>query len=565
MKSEINTMVYDVEQILTIRELEESACARFSDRVAFIKYVGDELCEITFSRCYEEVKALATYLRRLVPAGSRVAVCGKNSYEWAISYLAVTCGVGVVVPIDKDLRGEEIASLLADSESSVLLCAPEILSKLGEYDGPCRLLSFADIDDYIREGQALLEEGDTAYRDHEIDPHALGILLYTSGTTGVAKGVMLSQYNICFDIVAILRRLAVYPTDRAFSVSPLHHTYECTAGFLLVHYCGASIFHNTSLRKLQAEMKMFRPTIMAVVPLIMDTFRNTIIKKYNRMFGGKALLSLQRFFSERSLPVVRKRIFSVVNEVFGGQLRLLVCGAASLDPEVFRDFERFGIRVVVGYGLTETSPVSIMHNDFYQDPTDIGYPLSGVKIRLSDVNDEGIGEIAIKGPNVMLGYYKNEEATEAVLRDGWFYTGDLGVEAPNGAYKIVGRSKSMIVSPGGKKIFPEELELFLSKSLLVKECMVFKHGEDDKGVLVASFYPDAEEVRRELSREGLSEDSEAYREAEQKLFEAIVAEVNEKFPHYKRISCTVVRHREFVKTTTKKIRRQDPDNLTMEG
>jgi long-chain acyl-CoA synthetase len=377
---------------------------------------------------------------------------------------------------------------------------------------------------------------------------------------------MLSQYNICFNITHILRRVKVNKEDCALSVAPLHHTYEMTAGCLCMLYSGASIAYNSSLRRLQAEMKIFRPTIMAAVPLILETFRNAVIKKYSRLKGGKAILSLQRVASDVvGNQRAGKKIFSIVNETFGGRMRLLVCGAALLSPEVFRDFERFGIRVLIGYGLTETSPVCLMHSDFYAAPDDIGYPLSGVQVRLMDVNEEGVGEIAVKGPNVMLGYYKNPEATANVMDNGWFRTGDLARITAKGTYQIAGRAKSMIVSPGGKKIFPEELELFLSKSEYVKEALVYSYGDEHDRKITAAMVPDEEAVAARLEKDGYLVGTNEYAEAERKLFEGVVERVNASFPPYKRMSRTVIRHREFVKTTTRKIKRNEPDNLNEEG
>ncbi len=557
--------VYDIPAVSTLRELMEHSVDQYADRLAFLYREGDELREVTYRQFYRETIAFSTYLRSRLPEGCKVAVTGKNSYHWVLTYLAVACGVGVIVPIDKDLRDDEIAGLMEDSESLAIVYSPEQAEKVAGLEGKFITLNMDKMVDYLAEGQALLDGGDTSYADHHVDPHALGILLYTSGTTGVAKGVMLSQYNICFDITHILRRVKVYPEDRALSVAPLHHTYEMTAGCLCMLYSGASIAYNSSLRKLQAEMKLFRPTIMAVVPLIMETFRNAIIKKYSQLKGGKAILSLQRAVSDLAgRKKAGKKVFSLVNETFGGRIRLLVCGAALLSPDVFRDFERFGIQVLIGYGLTETAPVCLMHNDFYSAPDDIGYPVSGVQVRLDDVNEEGVGELVVKGPNVMMGYYKNPEETAAVMEDGWFHTGDLARKTPHGTYQIAGRAKSMIVTPGGKKVFPEELELFLGKSLYVKECMVYSSGDDGERKITAAIYPDEDAVKSKLEREGYLAGTEEFSEAEKKLFEELVSSVNAKFPAYKRMNRAVVRHREFVKTTTRKIKRNDPDNLNEE-
>lgn len=564
MAKKIQQMVYDVADVTTIKELMERSADLYGVRSAFLYDKGGAVGEISYARVYREVVAFATYLRSILPEGARVAVTGKNSYHWALTYLAVTCGVGVIVPLDKDLMPEQITSLLADSEVQAVIYSPEQECKLKDYDG-CIKLNMADMDEYICRGMALVSEGDTSYKDHRIDPHALGVLLYTSGTTGVAKGVMLSQYNICFDLTHALRRVKVYPDDVALSVAPLHHTYETTVGLLVMMYSGVAIAYNSSLKKLQSELKLYRPTVMAAVPLILETFRNVIIKKYGKMKGGRAVLALQRVASDVTGNKAGKKIFSIINETFGGRMRLLVCGAALLSPEVFRDYERFGIRVLIGYGLTETSPISAMHSDFYNAPDDIGFPVSGVQLKLDNVNEDGVGELLIKGPNVMLGYYKNPEETARVMtEDGFFRTGDLARITPKGTYQIAGRAKSMIVSPGGKKIFPEELELYLERSEYIKECLVYEPDPEQMGYLAVAIVPDSENVDIYLDRQGVTPDTESYLRAEKALFDSIVRENNLKFPAYKHIHQVYVRHRDFVKTTTKKIKRNDPDNLDNE-
>ncbi len=551
--------VYETEEVTTVRELIERSALLYSERPAFLYNEDGEIKEITYGEVLKRVKALATYLRSKLPEGCKIAVTGKNSYNWVISYLAVTSGVGIIVPIDKDLRGEEIADLIKDAEADAVIYSPEQEEKLALVPDTVMKLSMDGMDAYYDEGNALIENGDTSYRDHKINPHALGSLLYTSGTTGVAKGVMLSQYNICFDLTHALRRVRIYPSDVVLSVAPLHHTYETTVGCLLVLYSGAAIAYNTSLKRLQAELKLFRPTVMAVVPLILETFRNAILKKYNKIKGGRLIFSLQRAASDVTGNKAGKKIFSIISETFGGRLRLMVCGAALLAPEVFRDYERFGIKLMIGYGLTETAPISLMHNDFYTCADDIGYPVSGVSVKLDDVNEEGVGELLVKGPNVMLGYYKNPDETARVMtEDGYFRTGDLARQKPNGAYQIAGRAKSMIVSPGGKKIFPEELELYLEKSEYIKETLVYEENDDEGRRIAVAIIVDEENVSCKL---GMNEGDEGYSEAEYELINKLVKDVNSQFPNYKHIGKVYIRKTDFVKTTTRKIKRNAPENL----
>lgn len=558
---EQNTMVYNARGITTFRDLLEGSVELYGERTAFLYSDAGEITEVTYERTFENVRAFAAYLRSLLPEGAKVAVIGKNSYFWALTYLTVTCGVGMIVPIDKDLRSDEIEALLSTADVGAVVYSPELKEKIIGLQSDRRLLlNMEDFEEYLEKGRDLIAAGDRSYEQHRVDPHAPGILLFTSGTTGVSKGVVLSQYNICSNLMSIAKIMRIYPEDRALSIAPLHHTFECTAGFLVIFYNGGSIAYNSSLRRLQAELKLFRPTVMASVPLILNTFRNTIIKKYSQMRGGKAVLSLQRVLSDMTGKKAGKRIFSIVNETFGGRMRLIVSGAAPLEPETYRDYERFGIKVYIGYGLTETSPVVTVHTDFYSAPDDIGFPLPGTKVRLDNVNEEGVGELVVKGPGVMLGYYHDPAATEQVMEDGWFHTGDLARCTPRGTYQIAGRIKSMIVTPSGKKVFPEELELFLCKHPCVAECMVYESEEEGVSKITAAVYPDEEEVAARLSKEGVTPGSAGYEREKRRLIQEAVKGVNARFPAYKHITRLVLRSVEFEKTTTRKIRRNAPEN-----
>ncbi len=552
--------VYDVREVSDLRELLESSYELYAPNVAFTGHApGGGVYEITYETAYKQAVAFATYLNAQGLEGAKIAVTGRNCYEWALTYLAVTAGVGVIIPIDKDLRADEIEFMLADSGAKAIVYADGMEKTVDACKGDFLRLPMCDMEKYIAEGERLLSEGACSYQNHKVDRDALGILLYTSGTTGVSKGVMLSQHNICSNIVGIMRRVAVTPEDRVLSLLPLHHTYECTIGFLAVFYNGASIAYNASLRKIVPDLALFRPTILVAVPLVLESFRNNILKKYGKIKGGKAILASQKAIASVLRTNKAKRsLFSTIHETFGGRLHTVLSGAAGLAPEVFRDFERFGYRVLIGYGLTETSPVCLMHNDFYRSPDDIGYPVAGVRVKLVDANDEGVGEIAVKGPNVMLGYYNAPELTDAVMENGWFRTGDLAEITEKGAFRIKGRSKSMIVAPNGKKIFPEELELFLGKSPYVAESLVYgAEGEDGTVTITAVIYPDREAVSKALD---LTPDDAAYAELEKALLKDEVAAVNRQFPQYKRIMKIRVRTEEFVKTTTKKIKRNDPEN-----
>ncbi len=549
-KIDTEKYVYNVRDVATTRELVESSCELFADETAFLFKNGAAVQEISYQRAGNEIKAFSTYLNSLGLENQKIAVTGKNSYYWLLTYFAVCCGTGVIVPIDKDLRGDEVAYLLEHSESKAIVCSPEVLEKVKNSGYEGIVISMADIPECIDKGEIMLLEGDTSYRDHYIDPMKMGILLYTSGTTGVSKGVMLSQRNICSNVVQICKRVSVTPGDRALSILPLHHTFECTVDQALF-YSGASIAFNSSVTKLKAELKSFAPTVMACVPLVLETLHRSIMANYGKMKGGKALLSAQKAMAKGLSYPARRRLFSSIHDALGGRLERLVVGAAAMIPDIHRDYDLFGCKVYIGYGLTETAPVCIMQNDNYRAVGDTGFPLLGVQCRICDANEEGIGELQVKGANVMLGYYKNPEETAKVLQNGWFSTGDLVKKNPNGSYTITGRIKSMIVLPNGKKVFPEEQEMFISRSPFVKDCMVFLTEKDEKPVLAVSVYPDMELLKAEAEKKNTTE---------KEIITRLVADVNKLFPSYKYISKIIIRENEFIKTTTSKIKRNEPEN-----
>ncbi len=559
--------VYNVREYRSIREMVETNCAEYAERPAFLYRENGVSVQISYAKLMNDIKSLAVYLNSIGLSGKHIAVTGKNSYNWALTYLAVVCGVGVVVPVDKELSEREVDFIIEHSETAAVMISDEIADKFEACANGVTKLYMSRIADYIKEGEALLENGDESYTRHKVDPYAMSAILYTSGTTGVAKGVMLSQNNIVSDIEHILRCVKLYPDDRTLSVLPLHHTYECTIGFIAMLYGGASIAYNESLKTLKKDLAEYKPTIFVSVPIILERFHKLVRDKYSKIKGGNGILALQKAASKVSNFEIRKKIFSAVGEAFGGRLRLILCGAAPLDPNIYRDYELFGIKVYIGYGLTETAPVCLMHSDFYRCADDNGYPMAGTYAKLVDINPEGIGELAVKGPNVMLGYYKNPEETEKVLKDGWFYTGDLAMkDAEKGTYKVVGRVKSMIVTPSGKKVFPEELEAKLSESPLVEECLVFGSEEFGKTVITASIYPNRDEVKKVLVKMGFPEDMDEnspveFEKETKALLTSIITEMNDSVPVYKVIKRLIVRKEEFEKTTTKKIKRNLESNL----
>jgi len=561
----LEKFAYNVRNVCSIRELIETSVDEFGSNSAFlVKDKHGNIVHITYKEFFSEIKALSTYLCSKGLENKKVAVIGKNSYEWALSYMAVVCGTGIVVPIDKELKAPEIKNILELSGSDAVIYAKEMQEKIDlcEFDGfkMCK----TEIAAAVAEGKKLISNGDNSYKNHKIDVYGLGALLYTSGTTGVAKGVMLSQYNIASDVVGTLKTVEVTPRDRTLSVLPLHHTYECTLGLCAILYSGASICYATSLLRLLGEFKEYRPTIFMGVPQLLKAFHTGIMKKVAAVKGGAAFISVGKkitTLTNKFNPEIAPKLFKSVHEAFGGRLRMILVGAASVDKDVFLDLEKFGFRVYTGYGLTETAPLCVMHNDRERKAGTIGVPLAGDKVKIVNPNSDGIGELAIKGPNVMLGYYNDEEATKAAFDDeGYFLTGDLAkIDYESGHYMIVGRLKNMIVTDNGKKIFPEEIEVLLEKCSCIKECMAYGTLNDiDETIVAVKIFPNYDE----LEKIGIcKEDPEIEGKMQSFFLEFVKNKVNKNLPGYKAVHKITIRHREFDKTTTQKIKRMSKDNL----
>ena len=577
MKHKNLTVEYPTWEMNSFRDLLDGIESRYADNIAFLwrsPDAEDGAVSHTYADTVTDIKNLAAYLCAMGLEHRRIAVCGRNSFDWAISYLAVGCGCGTVVPLDKELRADELSDLLADAECDAVLYGDDVREKLESVELPGLLkLPMASMPLYLEQGGALRGAGSRTYEHHTADPDAPGVLLYTSGTLGVARGVLLSQHSICADIVGVCRQCRITESDRMLSHLPLHHIYECTA-MLAALYSGASIAFNDNLRRMPSDLTLFRPTVLVTVPAVLEFMSRFVRHGYADARGGRLLLGVQRAatgvvagalgtVSRTAAEKSRRRIFSTVHKFMGGRLRAIFVGAAPLSEEVFRQFEQFGYAVYLGYGLTETSSVALMHSDRYRTPGDVGFPISGVEVRIDAPDDDGIGELCIRGETVMCGYYNNAQATAEVLRDGWLYTGDLAQQTPTGAYRITGRKKSVIVSKTGKKIYPEELELYYMKNPLVSECLVYAEEHDGAQTLCVAVYPDITELVRQLNLPpdtDLSRLTQAEIDRAKTLLLDTVHTVNAAFPSYKHVKKLVVRKTEFSKTAASKIKRSAPEN-----
>ncbi|MGE5613347.1 MAG: AMP-dependent synthetase/ligase [Bacillota bacterium] len=560
--------LYTVRQISDFRDLLEQSANLFADKAAFwVRINGGELRSITYRHFKDDVDALGAALALMGLRNGFVAVMGENRYEWCVSYLAVTNHVGVVVPLDKELPVAEKANLLTRSGARALVFSGRYADEVRALMNSCGSVEYfinMDLDEdaegvlsfekLLDKGRRLLEQKIAGEDDYKIDNSALSVLLFTSGTTDLAKGVMLSQKNICSNIMSVRKTVYVDSNDRVLSILPLHHTYECTIGFLTMIYSGGTIAFNEGLKHIQKNLAEVKPTILVTVPLLLENMHRKIWGQIRKKPGMAVLVKIMMTVGsvlKFVIPGIRREMFKTIHQSFGGKLRLLVTGAAAIDPVVVRGLDRLGIKVLQGYGLTECSPLVIGERDNFYGNGSVGLPIPGVEVRIDNPDANGVGEIVTRGDNIMLGYYKNSEATKKCMKDGWFHTGDLGRIGRKGAYYITGRLKNVIVTKNGKNIFPEEVESYINRSPYVLESMVAGYEDEESGetVVGAHILPNLELIREKLKVHAPSiEDI-------RKVISDVVKAVNREMPLYKRISRFTIRETDFIKTTTMKIKR----------
>ena len=544
------------EEVRDFKEMIERSAQIYKTRTAFkLKNKDGEI----YSKTYEEVKndiyALGTELIENGLTNKRIAVIGKNSYKWAISYLASSI-VGVVVPIDKELHSDDVINFMNVAECECVLGDGKNLKTITENIEKLnnKKTIFVDFEKsfehYLEAGRTLLEKGNTKFGKIKINPDEMKILLFTSGTTGNAKGVCLSQRNICSNILSIYGIVKVKRSDLFFSILPLHHTYECTIGFLLPLYSGASICYCDGLRYISKNMLEYHPSVILCVPLLLESMYKKIMKSLKKSLPEKYTKDGENPIDK--LPFILRKIVSrKVKNTLGGRLRVFIVGAAAVNPEIANTFDKLKLNSLQGYGLTECAPLVAGNTDFFKRNDSAGLPIPTVEYKIDNPNQEGVGEIIVKGPNVMLGYYNMPEETEKVLKDGWFHTGDLGKIDENGFLYITGRCKSVIVTKNGKNIYPEEIESYLNESPLISESLVIgTHKEnDDETYVNAQIFPNKEAITEYLKG------TVPTKEEIKKVISDVIANVNSKIPNYKHIKDFAIRDSEFEKTTTQKVKR----------
>lgn len=545
-----------------LKELYTESCSKYKDNTAFHFFTQEgETATVSYEKFKTDIDALGTaLLADMGLKGEKIALMGENSYRWCVSYFAVASGVGVVVPLDKETPAEELKNIISFADIKVVIGDKGAVKKIKEnrymFDEDLVIISMNDEEDTIsfsyllNAGAAFVSGGNKEFTDAQIDEDILAVLLFTSGTTGMAKGVMLSHRNLCSDLINVKRYVKIEETDVSLSVLPLHHTYEAIA-FLMIIYSGAAVSFARSVRHLKEDFRIFRPTVFVTVPLMLEKLHRKIIDDIERQ-GKRKKMQMLSVVSSAVSEEKKRKVFAAIHELFGGRLKKIVVGAAALHSEVASDFALFGIPVIIGYGLTECSPIVIC-NSLDDCTTDtIGKPLKQVEAKIADPDEKGIGEICVKGPMVMLGYYNNEEETAKVLVDGFLHTGDLGYKDKNGNYHITGRKKNVIVTRNGKNVYPEELEYYLSKHAVIADSMVYAHSD---GIVTAQIIADEKEIKKKLGKENLDKS-----DIDKAVTEA-VRSTNRKVPSYKNIKNVIIRNKDFVRTSTHKIKRGEQENI----
>ena len=546
--------LYKYIEITDLKDMLKKSGEKYGEKIAYKIRQENEYKEITHSEVRKMVDGLGTKLIDMGLKDKRIAVIGENRYEWEIAYLSIVCGTGTVVPLDKSLPENELESLIERSKAEAIICSQkyvEILKKT-----KLKYIISMDLENdndgiisqkrLISEGIQLVKSGDTSFTNAKIDNEKMSIMLFTSGTTSISKAVALSHKNICSNLMDISSILDVNSSDVFLSFLPLHHVFECTVGFLFSLYVGAETVFCDGIRHIPENLAEYKVSVMASVPAIYERLFKIIKKHLEKQGKVEQILKDEEKYKDSSMEK-KKEVFKEIHDLLGGNIKLFISGAASLEPSIEEKFRRLGFNMVQGYGLTETSPVVAIGNKKYHKTGSIGKCVPSDEVKLLDINKDGIGELAVKGPNVMLEYYENKEATEKVLKDGWFQTGDLARIDEDGYIFICGRKKSVIVLKNGKNIFPEEMETLINKEDGVEESFIFgkpiSKDPNDIKIFVKIVY-------NKESFEGKTETEI------KEYFNKKIKSINKTMPHYKAIRGIIISDKPLIKTTTNKIKRE---------
>ena len=566
MKKKLNSEIYEIKNF---RELVNRSAEKYANNVAYkfkenLGKPNQKIIEKTYKEVRNEVEALGTMLLNMGLENKKIALIGNNRYEWCESYFAITTSNMVVVPLDKALPSQEIKSLIERSKADAVIFENkynEVFEKLKE-EGNTTLKYYINMDlkndeneilsfrSLINKGKELLENGDKKYSKVKIDNEKMSILIFTSGTTNMSKGVMLSQKNITSNIMAMAKMSKMYPDDVLLSFLPLHHTFECTITFLYGYYSGATVAFCDGLKYIAKNLQEYKISVFVAVPLVLETIYKKIQKGIKDQ-GKEKLVNTMSKIANFLLIFhidIRRKVFKSVLDQLGGNLRIAYFGAAAMDKNVIKGYNNFGIDSVQGYGLTETSPLLAAETDKEHCPGSVGMAPYNVELKLDDVDEKGIGEIVAKGPNIMLGYYENPEATKEIMKGGWFHTGDLGYYNEDGYLFITGRKKEVIVLKNGENVFPSEIEFLVNKLPYVVESIVFPR-ENSKGeiALGVKIVYDETQIKEKFGEKTAKE----YKV----LVWEDIKEINQNLSQFKKLKELILTTEGLEKTTTQKVKR----------
>ena len=562
-------VLYKMRYINDLRDMIYSSAELFGKKPAFlVKDVpGGPYRAISYIQLRNDINALGTKFIDMGLKGKKVALIGENSYKWVVTYLSVTNGTGVIVPLDKDLTEIEIGNLIKRSGAEAIVFSKKMKEKVMNALNSSEDISAAmkinidadnDEDDImsweklLAEGNLLLESGSRDFIDAVIDREAMCSLLFTSGTTGMAKGVMLSHKNLSANVYNMSKYVKIREPGGGLSVLPMHHTYELTCHVFTGLYQGMYIAICEGLRYIQQNLKESKATVMLGVPAVFETMHKKVWKQAEasgaagKMKKMMMLAQKTRLFNNQK---VMRKIFSQIHMSLGNNLELFISGGAAINPQVIRDYEALGLPMIQGYGMTENAPIIAVNRDCYSKADSVGKPMPGTEVKIINKDADGVGEIICKGPSVMIGYYSDPEATEEVLKDGWLHTGDYGRFDDEGFLYICGRKKNVIVTKNGKNIFPEEIEYLLLEQPFIEEVVVYGTLDKKNGDIAvkAEIFPNFENIKEKM---GVLSDG-----ALSDVIKNSIEEVNDKMPAYKRVKRFKLRNEEFEKTSTRKIRR----------
>lgn len=542
----------------TIREIIETAEKLYGDRVAFREMAGKTPVSYTYKDLVSDVSALGTALYSMGYEGKHISIVGENSYRWIVCYLACV-NLGVAVPIDKEHTAPTVAKLIQKCRASAVFCSKTYYkTALGakEFsdmhpDVFCWASSSPEdensFDGLISKGRKLIENGEKGFTEREIDPEKTAAILFTSGTTGANKGVMLSHKNICANVNSIAKVMPVENTS--FSVLPMNHAFEFNCHVLPTIYLGIELSINSSLKRLLSNMKEFRPAMTVVVPLFVDEIYSAVIAQAKRRNKYKTMMFAVKISDFlRSIGIDLRRVFfRELHENFGGNLSLMVCGGAAINPVTAKALESLGIDIIPGYGITECAPLVSIDLENHRRKISVGNPVPGVEVKIADPDATGTGEILVRGDNVTSGYFEDEASNAVSFSDGWFCTGDYGMFDKNGQLCITGRKKNLIILENGKNVYPEEIETAVLENLPYIRDIVIHEKNVERGSKTYHCIAATISLKQDCELALLDDETRTETVLED------IRKVNKKIASYKHIDLVYVTLDEFEKTTTHKV------------